>query len=59
MRHLQRSSLTAILRLQLPSAVQREVERLLHATVSAVLERELRTRDFLAEVAAREAAVVR
>jgi DNA repair protein RecO (recombination protein O) len=58
-RHLQRSSLTAILRLQLPSAVQREVERLLHATVSAVLERELRTRDFLAEVAAREAAVVR
>ena len=58
LRHLQRSSLTAILRLQLPSAVQREVERLLHATVSAVLERELRTRDFLAEVAAREAAAL-
>jgi DNA repair protein RecO (recombination protein O) len=56
MRHLQRSSLTAILRLRLAGAVQREVERLLHATVSAVLERELRTRDFLAEVAAREAA---
>ena len=55
MRHLQRSSLTAILRLRLASGVQREVERLLHATVSAVLERELRTRDFLAEVAAREA----
>jgi DNA repair protein RecO (recombination protein O) len=56
MRHLQRSSLTAILRLRLAGAIQREVERLLHATVSAVLERELRTRDFLAEVAAREAA---
>jgi DNA repair protein RecO (recombination protein O) len=54
MRHLQRSSLTSVLRLQLPSSVRREVERLLHDTVSAVLERELRTRDFLAEVAARE-----
>jgi DNA repair protein RecO (recombination protein O) len=58
LRHLQRSSLTAILRLQLPSPLQREVERLLHATVSAVLERELRTRDFLAEVVAREAAAL-
>jgi DNA repair protein RecO (recombination protein O) len=58
LRHLQRSSLTAVLRLKLTSAVQREVERLLHATVSAVLERELRTRDFLAEVAAREAAAL-
>jgi DNA repair protein RecO (recombination protein O) len=58
LRHLQRSSLTAVLRLQLTSAVQREVERLLHATVSAVLERELRSRDFLAEVAAREAAAL-
>ena len=56
LRHLQRSSLTAILRLRLAGAVQREAERLLHAAVSAVLERELRTRDFLAEVAAREAA---
>jgi DNA repair protein RecO (recombination protein O) len=54
MRHLQRSPLTAVLRVKLPGTVQREVERLLHATVSAVLERELRTRDFLAEVAARE-----
>jgi DNA repair protein RecO (recombination protein O) len=54
LRHLQRSSLTSVLRVQLPGAVQREAERLLHATVSAVLERELRTRDFLAEVAARE-----
>jgi hypothetical protein len=33
------------------------VERLLHATVSAVLERELRSRDFLEEVAARQAAM--
>lgn len=55
MRHLQRSPLTEVLRLQLPRAVHREVERLLHATVSAVLERELRSRDFLEEVAAREA----
>jgi DNA repair protein RecO (recombination protein O) len=58
LRHLQRSSLTGVLRLRLATAVQREVERLLHATVSAVLERELRTRDFLAEVAAREASAV-
>ncbi len=40
-----------MLRLRLPAATQREAERLLHATVSAVLERELRTRDFLDEVA--------
>ena len=51
LRHLQRSSLVEILRLRLPPPTQREVERLLHATVSAVLERELRTRDFLDEVA--------
>ncbi|MEP6808426.1 MAG: DNA repair protein RecO, partial [Chloroflexota bacterium] len=57
MRHLQRSSLTEVLRLHLPVATQREVERLLHATVSAVLERELRSRDFLAEVAPREVPV--
>jgi DNA repair protein RecO (recombination protein O) len=55
LRHLQRSSLTAVLRLVLPVATQREVERLLHATVSAVLERELRSRDFLDEVALRGA----
>lgn len=54
MRHLQRSPLTTILRLGLPGATQREMERLLHATVSAVLERELRSRDFLDEVATRE-----
>jgi DNA repair protein RecO (recombination protein O) len=53
LRHLQRSVLTDVLRLRLPAAVQREAERLLHATISAVLERELRTRDFLDEVAAR------
>jgi DNA repair protein RecO (recombination protein O) len=58
MRHLQRSELVAVLRLGLPTGVQREVERLLHATISAVLERELRTRDFLEEVTAREAAVL-
>jgi DNA repair protein RecO (recombination protein O) len=46
MRHLQRSDLTAVLR---------EVERLLHAAISAVLERELRSRDFLDEVSARRA----
>jgi DNA repair protein RecO (recombination protein O) len=53
MRHLQRSSLTEVLRLRVPAATQREVEHLLHATVSAVLERELRSRDFLDEVALR------
>jgi len=56
MRHLQRSPLVDVLRLRLPGPAHREVERHLHATVSAVLERELRSRDFLAEVAAREAA---
>ncbi len=56
MRHLQRSPLVGVLRLRLSPTLHREVERLLHATVSAVLERELRSRDFLDEVAAREAA---
>jgi hypothetical protein len=56
LRHLQRSELTAVLRLALRPAVHREVERLLHATVSAILERELRSRDFLEEVSARRAA---
>jgi DNA repair protein RecO (recombination protein O) len=56
LRHLQRSPLVAVLRLRLAPALHREVERLLHATVTAVLERELRSRDFLEEVAAREAA---
>ncbi len=57
LRHLQRSPLVEVLRLSLAPATHREVERLLHATVSAVLERELRSRDFLEEVAAREAAL--
>ena len=56
LRHLQRSPLVGVLRLRLAIALQREVERLLHATVTAVLERELRTRDFLDEVAGRESA---
>jgi DNA repair protein RecO (recombination protein O) len=57
MRHLQRSELAAVLRLSLAVRLHREVERLLHDTVSAVLERELRSRDFFEEVAAREASV--
>jgi DNA repair protein RecO (recombination protein O) len=57
LRHLQRSALVDVLRLSLATRLHREVERLLHATVSAVLERELRSRDFLEEVAAREAHV--
>ena len=55
MRHLQRSALVGVLGLRLTPAVQREAERLLHATVSVVLERELRSRDFLDEVATRRA----
>ena len=59
LRHLQRAPLVGVLRLRLATALHREVERLLHATVSAVLERELRSRDFLQEVAAREHAIAR
>ena len=59
MRHLQRSSLVGVIRLRLAPALHREVERLLHATVSAVTEREMRSRDFLEEVAAREAGAAR
>lgn len=55
LRHLQRSELTEVLRLSIPRAMHREVERLLHETVSAILERELRTRDFLDEVNTRKA----
>ncbi len=58
MRHLQRSQLGEVLRLSLPAALHREVERLLHDTISAVLERELRSRDFLDEVEARSAGAV-
>ena len=57
LRHLQRSPLVGVLRLQLAAGLHREVERLLHATVSAVIEREPRSRDFLEEVAAREPAI--
>ena len=57
LRHLQRSPLVGVLRLRLARPVHREVERSLRATVSAVLERDLRSRDFLEEVAAREAAL--
>ena len=56
LRHLQRSALVGVLRLRLTPTVHREIERLMHATVSAVLERELRSRDFFSEVAAREVA---
>jgi DNA repair protein RecO (recombination protein O) len=58
LRHLQRSPLVGVLRLRIAPVLHREVERLLHATVSAVVERELRSRDFLDEVAARETAAV-
>src|SRR4029079_6457317 len=57
LRHLQRPALGDVLRLRLPSAAAREVERLLHATVSAVLERELRSREFIEAVAARQSNV--
>ena len=55
LRHLQRSELAEVLRLPIPRAIHREVERLLHETVSTILERELRTRDFLDEVNTRKA----
>ena len=55
LRHLQRVSLAEAARLRLARSVGREAERHLHATVSAVLERELRSRDFLDEVSQRVA----
>ncbi len=58
MRHLQRSPLVGVLQLRLAPGLHREVESLLNATVEAVLERELRSRDFLIEVATRGTAVV-
>ena len=58
LRHLQRSPLVGVLNLRVAPALHREVERLLHATISAVLERELRSRDFLEEVAARRTTAV-
>jgi DNA repair protein RecO (recombination protein O) len=59
LRHLQRSPLVEVLGLRLESSLNREVERLLHDTVSSVIERELRSRDFLEEVAARDAGPAR
>ena len=52
LRHLQRSELSDVLRLALSPELGREVERVLRSTLAAVLERELRSRDFLDEVAA-------
>ena len=49
LRHLARSQLVEV-----PVAVARETEHVLHATISAVLERELRSRDFLDEVESRD-----
>lgn len=56
MRHYQRVTVDEAIRLALAGPVRREVERHLHATVSTVLERELRTRDFLDEVSSRRPA---
>ena len=55
LRHLQRLRADRGAAPAAGGATAREVERLLHATVSAVLERELRSRDFFEEVAARQA----
>ena len=51
LRYLQRSPLEDVLRLSLPSAVARETERLGRDTIRAVLEREMRSVEFLDEVA--------
>jgi DNA repair protein RecO (recombination protein O) len=50
LRHLQRVAFDEAGRLAMTATVSRETERHLHATVSVVLERELRSRDFLDEV---------
>jgi DNA repair protein RecO (recombination protein O) len=50
MRHFQRVPLVEAARVAMSRQAGREVERHLHATISAVLERELRSRDFLDEV---------
>jgi DNA repair protein RecO (recombination protein O) len=57
MRHLQRVPFEEAARLTMSRPVGRETERHLHATVSAVLERELRSRDFLDEVSRLEPAL--
>ncbi len=56
LRHLQRSPLEDVIRLSLPAVVDRETERIGRETVRAVLEREMRSLDFLDEVAASRAA---
>ncbi len=53
LRYLQRSPLEEVVRLTLPATVARETERIGRDTVRAVLEREMRSIDFLDEVAAR------
>lgn len=53
LRHVQRSSLGGAVRVTVPVAVSREAERLSRDTVRSVLEREMRSLDFLDEVAAR------
>ncbi len=51
LRHLQRSELPGVLRLRLAAPLAREVERLLADGVAVILERDLKSRDFLDEVA--------
>jgi DNA repair protein RecO (recombination protein O) len=58
MRHFQRVPLDEAARVAMTRPVGREVERHLHATVSVILERELRSRDFLDEVGRRGGADV-
>jgi DNA repair protein RecO (recombination protein O) len=53
LRHLQRTPLDEALAVRVPTVVRREAERHLRATLASVLERELRSRDFLEEVSSR------
>ncbi|MFN2484964.1 MAG: DNA repair protein RecO [Candidatus Limnocylindria bacterium] len=57
LRHLQRSALGDAIRVAAPSSVSREAERLSRDTVRTVLEREMRSIDFLDEVASRASLV--
>ena len=52
LRYLQRSPLEEVVRLTITRAVARETERIGRDTVRAALEREMRSIDFLDEVAA-------
>lgn len=58
LRHVQRSALDVAVRVSLPPSVSRETERLGRDTVRAVLEREMRSLDFLDDVAGRRAVTV-